>query len=134
MFSTGPIDSEKCLGRHSMTACSLLTHCIASPSARMAGSPSSSTRRSHAESHVQHIQGREQFTARCILQESVIRELWFFVWLAVMWIVCDSDSHAADAPVAETRVRELVRGLLRCIWTDWNALSSGIPLRVSWFE
>ena len=51
-----------------------------------------------------------------------------------MWIVCGSGSRAVAAPVAETRVRELVRGFLRCIRTDVNALASGFPLFLSWFE
>ena len=59
------------------------------------------------------------------------RELWFFVWSSVMWIVCGSGSHAVAAPDAETRVHELVRGLLRCIWTDGNALTSGFPVFLS---
>ena len=78
------------------------------------------------------VQDREQFTARCILHTAVLRhddrKLWLFVWLSVVWIVCSSGSHAVAAPVAETRVREVVRGLLRWIWTNWDVLSSGFPL------
>ena len=47
-----------------------------------------------------------------------------FVWLSVMWIISSSGSHTIAAPVSETRVRELVRGLIRWIWTNWDALSS----------
>ena len=36
----GAIDGEEYLGRHSMTVSSLLAYCIATPSARIAGSPS----------------------------------------------------------------------------------------------
>ena len=42
---------------------------------------------------------------------------------SVMWIASSSGSDAVAAPVSEPRVRELVRGLLRWIWTNWNALS-----------
>ena len=51
------------------------------------------------------------------------RELWFFVWLSVMWIICGSGSHAVAAPVAETRVRELVSGFLSCIRNDAGSSS-----------
>ena len=156
MFSTGPIDGEENLGRHSMTVPSLLAYCIAAPGARIAGSPSADHllplpcsqvfdhRRDygsswplflhtdcchHAESNVSNVKNREEFTARCILHKAVVRhdnrELWLIVWLSVMWIVCGSGSHAVAAPVAVTRVREHVRGFLRCIRTDGNALSSG---------
>ena len=120
MFSTGRIDGEEFLGRHSMTGSSLLAYCIATPSARIAGSPSMRKinlfpspcsqvfdhRRDyvcswsiflntdcchHAESNVQHVQDGEQLLSRCVLHETVVghddRELWFFVWLSVMWIV-----------------------------------------------
>ena len=46
-----------------------------------------------------------------------------FVWSSVIWIVRSSGSHAVAAPVSATRVRDLVRGLLRWIWTKWNTLS-----------
>ena len=51
-----------------------------------------------------------------------------------MWIVHSSGSHAVAAPGAEIRVRELVRCHLRWIWTNWNALSSGFSLLLSWFK
>ena len=47
-----------------------------------------------------------------------------FVWLSVVWIVSSSGSHAEAAAVSETRMGELVRGLLRWLWTNWDALSS----------
>ena len=166
MFSTGPIDGEEYLGRHSMTVSSLLAYCIATQctDCRFAIDAedylltSSCSQvfdhsrdyesswplflhadcRHHAESNVQHVQDCEQLLAWCVLHETSaghdVRELWFFVWLSVMWIVCGSGSHAAAAPVLETCECELVRGLLRCIRTDRNTLASGIPLFLSWFE
>ena len=54
------------------------------------------------------------------------RELKFFVGLYVMRIGCGSGSYAVAAPVSETRVCEPLRGLLRHIRTDGNALASGL--------
>ena len=51
-----------------------------------------------------------------------------FVWLSVMWIISSSGSQAIAAQVAVTRVRELVRGLPRWIWTNWNSLSSPLEM------
>ena len=49
-----------------------------------------------------------------------------------MWIVSSSGSHAVAAPVAETRVRELVRCLLRWISEEKFGRSfSGFPLLLS---
>ena len=52
----------------------------------------------------------------------------------MMWIVCGSGSYAVAAPISETRVGELVCGLLRCIRANGNALASALPFFLSWFE
>ena len=90
--------------------------------------------RHHAESIVEHVQDCEQLFAWCVLHKAAVGyddgELWFFVWLSVMWTVCGSGSYAVAAPIsgACVWVCELARGLLRCIRTDGNALTSGFPL------
>ena len=122
---------------NSMTVSSLRACRIATPSARIAGSPSMrkipffrpvlasvcdhwrdhvcsqpmffhADCRHHAESFVQHAQDREQLLAWCVLHKAVVGhddgELWFFVWMSVMWIVCGSGSHAVAARGSETCV------------------------------
>ena len=86
--------------------------------------------RHHAKSIVDHVQDREQLLARCILHETSR----FLVGLPVVWIVGGSSAYAVAASVAETRVGELVRGLLRYTRTDGNALATGFLLLLSWSE
>ena len=85
-----------------------------------------------------HVEDGEQLLAWGVRHKTVVghddRELWFFVGLSVIWIVCGSGSYAVAASFSETRVCELVRGLLRCIRANGNALASGLPFFLSWFE
>ena len=63
------------------------------------------------------------------------RELWFFVWLSVMWGRLRLWLARSSCTSFENLcVCELVRGFPCCIRTDGNALASGLPLFLGWFE
>ena len=106
-------------GRHSMTVSSLLSYCLATPSATFFRLPARKCSTTAETTYEAGPSSSTLIAAWCVLQTAVVghndRELWFFVGLSVMWIVCGSGSQAVAAPISETRVGELMCGLLRCI-------------------